>query len=581
MAKIIAVTACPTGIAHTYMAAEALKKTAIVMGHSIRVETRGATGAQNTLSDEEIRTADVVIIASDVHLEMNRFVGKAIYTISTSDAIRDTEQVIQAATSLIEVQSSQVTTNVPAVNPATSSAQSRKKIVAITACPTGIAHTFMAAEALKKWAKANDFDIRVETQGSVGAKSQLTDEEIAEADVVVIGADTHVDDARFAGKSVYKTSVGRALKETDKVMQEAFSAPKLTAQIAATAPVKGTQKASGVYKHLLTGVSYMLPLVVAGGLIIALSFIFGIEAFKEKGTLAAALMSIGGGAAFALMIPVLAGFIAYSIADRPGLAPGLIGGMLASQLQAGFLGGILAGFFAGYVALWMRDNIKLPVHFEGLKPVLIIPLLSTLLVGLFMIYVVGEPAKAIMDGLTSFLKNIGSANAVLLGLLLGGMMAVDMGGPVNKAAYTFGVGLLASNTFLPMAAVMAAGMVPPLALGLATFVAKNRFTADEQIAGKAAAVLGLSFITEGAIPFAANDPFRVIPSCVAGAALTGAISMYFGCELHAPHGGIFVLAIPNAVSPLLAYITAIISGTLLTTVLLVLLKKPISQVATA
>ena len=579
MANIIAVTACPTGIAHTYMAAEALKKTAIAMGHSIRVETRGATGGQNTLSDEEIRTAQVVIIASDVHLEMSRFAGKAIYAISTSDAIRDTEQVLEAALELTKTQAVQTTSEAPTLEVANNSA-TRKKIVAITACPTGIAHTFMAAEALKKWAKANNCDIRVETQGSVGAKNQLTDEEIAEADVVVIGADTHVDTARFAGKSLYKTSVGRALKETDIVMQEAFSAPKQTAQTVAT-PAKSTQKASGVYKHLLTGVSYMLPLVVAGGLIIALSFVFGIEAFKETGTLAAALMSIGGGAAFALMIPVLAGFIAYSIADRPGLAPGLIGGMLASQLQAGFLGGILAGFFAGYVALWMRDNIKLPVHFEGLKPVLIIPLLSTLLVGLFMIYVVGEPAKAIMDGLTSFLKNIGSANAVLLGLLLGGMMAVDMGGPVNKAAYTFGVGLLASNTFLPMAAVMAAGMVPPLALGLATFVAKNRFTPDEQIAGKASAVLGLSFITEGAIPFAANDPLRVIPSCVAGAALTGAMSMYFGCELHAPHGGIFVLAIPNAVSPLLAYITAIVSGTLLTTLLLVLFKKPIPQVAVA
>ena len=580
MANIIAVTACPTGIAHTYMAAEALKKTAIAMGHSIRVETRGATGGQNTLSDEEIRNAQIVIIASDIHLEMNRFAGKAIYAISTSDAIRDTEQVLEAALELIDTQAAKPIAEAPVVEAADNSA-ARKKIVAITACPTGIAHTFMAAEALKKWAKANNCDIRVETQGSVGAKNQLTDEEIAEADVVVIGADTHVDTARFSGKSLYKTSVGRALKETDKVMQEAFSAPKQTAQTAAATPPKSTQKASGVYKHLLTGVSYMLPLVVAGGLIIALSFIFGIEAFKEKGTLAAALMSIGGGAAFALMIPVLAGFIAYSIADRPGLAPGLIGGMLASQLQAGFLGGILAGFFAGYVALWMRDNIKLPVHFEGLKPVLIIPLLSTLLVGLFMIYVVGEPAKAIMDGLTSFLKNIGSANAVLLGLLLGGMMAVDMGGPVNKAAYTFGVGLLASNTFLPMAAVMAAGMVPPLALGLATFVAKNRFTPDEQIAGKASAVLGLSFITEGAIPFAANDPLRVIPSCVAGAALTGAMSMYFGCELHAPHGGIFVLAIPNAVSPLLAYIAAIVSGTLLTTVLLVLFKKPIPQVAAA
>ena len=580
MANIIAGTACPTGIAHAYMAAEALKKTAIAMGHSIRVETRGATGGQNTLSDEEIRNAQIVNIASDIHLEMSRFAGKAIYAISTSDAIRDTEQVLEAALELIDTQAAKPIAEAPVVEAADNSA-ARKKIVAITACPTGIAHTFMAAEALKKWAKANNCDIRVETQGSVGAKNQLTDEEIAEADVVVIGADTHVDTARFAGKSLYKTSVGRALKETDKVMQEAFSAPKQTAQTTAAAPAKSAQKASGVYKHLLTGVSYMLPLVVAGGLIIALSFIFGIEAFKEKGTLAAALMSIGGGAAFALMIPVLAGFIAYSIADRPGLAPGLIGGMLASQLQAGFLGGILAGFFAGYVALWMRDNIKLPVHFEGLKPVLIIPLLSTLLVGLFMIYVVGEPAKAIMDGLTSFLKNIGSANAVLLGLLLGGMMAVDMGGPVNKAAYTFGVGLLASNTFLPMAAVMAAGMVPPLALGLATFVAKNRFTEDEQIAGKASAVLGLSFITEGAIPFAANDPLRVIPSCVAGAALTGAMSMYFGCELHAPHGGIFVLAIPNAVSPLLAYVAAIVSGTLLTTVLLVLFKKPIPQVAAA
>ena len=578
MAKIIAVTACPTGIAHTYMAAEALKKTAVFMGHHIVVETRGATGSQNILSDEEIRAADVVIIAADIHLELLRFAGKKVYTVSTSDAIRDTDNVIHSALNLVDVSPIKVVAEV-----AVASANQRKKVVAITACPTGIAHTFMAAEALKKWAKANNCDIRVETQGSVGAKSQLTDEEIAEADVVVIGADTHVDDARFAGKAVYKTSVGRALKETDKVMQEAFATPKSTIKTNSIGDgaVNKSQTASGVYKHLLTGVSYMLPLVVAGGLMIALSFIFGIEAFKQKGTLAAALMSIGGGAAFALMIPVLAGFIAYSIADRPGLAPGLIGGMLASQLQAGFLGGIVAGFFAGYVALWMRDNIKLPVHFEGLKPVLIIPLLSTLLVGLFMIYVVGEPAKAIMDGLTDFLKNIGSANAVLLGLLLGGMMAVDMGGPVNKAAYTFGVGLLASNTFLPMAAVMAAGMVPPLALGLATFVAKNRFTADEQIAGKAAAVLGLSFITEGAIPFAANDPLRVIPSCVAGAALTGALSMYFGCGLHAPHGGIFVLAIPNAVSPLLAYIASIVSGTLLTTVLLVLFKKPIPQVAFA
>jgi PTS system fructose-specific IIC component len=469
----------------------------------------------------------------------------------------------------------------PQVAASSPAAAAPKRIVAITACPTGIAHTFMAAEALKKAAAQHGYEIKVETQGSVGAKNTLTAEEIAAADVVIIGADTHVDTSRFAGKAVYETSVGRALKETQKVLQEAFALPPPSAaapvRAAAQAEARPAEKPAGAYKHLLTGVSYMLPIVVAGGLAIALSFIFGIEAFKEKGTLAASLMEIGGGAAFALMIPVLAGFIAFSIADRPGLAPGLVGGMLASQLQAGFLGGIVAGFLAGYVARYLRDHIKLPVHFEGLKPVLLIPLLATLVVGLLMIYVVGSPARAIMEGLTQFLQSLSGTNAVLLGLLLGGMMAVDMGGPINKAAYTFGVGLLASNTFMPMAAVMAAGMVPPLGIALATFVAKNRFSVDEQIAGKAAAVLGISFITEGAIPFAAKDPLRVIPACVAGAATTGALSMFFGCTLHAPHGGIFVLAIPNAVGQLLPYIGAIAVGTLVTTLALIVLKKPLAE----
>ncbi|ADQ85013.1 PTS fructose-like transporter subunit IIB [Methylovorus sp. MP688] len=573
MANLIAVTACPTGIAHTYMAAEALKKTASTMGHTISTESLGATGATPTLTEDVIAAADVVIIAADIHLDMSRFSGKIIYTTSTSEAIRHTQDVIAAALALAGIKSlspADAVAETPAANV-------RKKIVAITACPTGIAHTFMAAEALKKWAAAHDCDIRVETQGSVGAKNLLTAEEIAEADVVVIGADTHVDTARFSGKAVYKTSVGRALKETDKVMQEAWQAQPIVAGTPAHSPAAASvAKSDGPYKHLLTGVSYMLPLVVAGGLIIALSFVFGIEAFKEKGTLAAALMDIGGGAAFALMIPVLAGFIAFSIADRPGLAPGLIGGMLASQLQAGFLGGIVAGFAAGYVARWLRQYITLPVSFEGLKPVLVIPLLSTLIVGLLMIYVIGAPAKALMDGLTQALQNMGTANALMLGLILGGMMAIDMGGPINKAAYTFGVGLLASNSFLPMAAVMAAGMIPPLGLGLATMLSKKRFTADEQIAGKAAAVLGIAFITEGAIPFAAKDPLRVIPPCVAGAAVTGALSMYFGCELHAPHGGIFVLAIPNAVNHLLLYAAAISAGTIVTTSLLMLTKRPLA-----
>ena len=576
MAKIIAVTSCPTGIAHTYMAAEALKKTAALMGHTISVETQGSAGTKDSLSDADLAAAQVLILATDTHVEMLRFAGKPVYETSTSAAIRDTRGTIEAALTLIGVAAERPPSveAIPAAQPAAA-----KKIVAITACPTGIAHTFMAAEALKKAATSLGYEIKVETQGSVGAKNALTAEDIAAADVVVIGADTHVDQARFAGKAIYETSVGRALKESAKVLDEALALPPPAAstQAAPQATAPRAQKATGPYKHLLTGVSYMLPIVVAGGLLIALSFIFGIEAFKEKGTLAASLMDVGGGAAFALMIPVLAGFIAFSIADRPGLAPGLIGGMLASQLQAGFLGGIIAGFLAGYIALFLRNHLKLPVHFEGLKPVLLIPLLATLVVGLLMIYVVGSPAKAIMDGLAQFLKGLSGTNAVLLGLLLGGMMAVDMGGPINKAAYTFGVGLLASNSFMPMAAVMAAGMVPPLGIALATLVAKNRFTADEQIAGKAAAVLGISFITEGAIPFAAKDPLRVIPACITGAAAAGALSMFFGCTLHAPHGGVFVLAIPNAVGQLLPYVGAIAAGSAITALVLIVLKKPINE----
>ena len=576
MAKIIAVTSCPTGIAHTYMAAEALKKTAALMGHTISVETQGSAGTKDSLSESDLAAAQVLILATDTHVEMLRFAGKPVYETSTSAAIRDTRGTIEAALTLIGVAAERPPSveAIPAAQPAAA-----KKIVAITACPTGIAHTFMAAEALKKAATSLGYEIKVETQGSVGAKNALTAEDIAAADVVVIGADTHVDQARFAGKAIYETSVGRALKESAKVLDEALALPPPAAstQAAPQATAPRAQKATGPYKHLLTGVSYMLPIVVAGGLLIALSFIFGIEAFKEKGTLAASLMDVGGGAAFALMIPVLAGFIAFSIADRPGLAPGLIGGMLASQLQAGFLGGIIAGFLAGYIALFLRNHLKLPVHFEGLKPVLLIPLLATLVVGLLMIYVVGSPAKAIMDGLAQFLKGLSGTNAVLLGLLLGGMMAVDMGGPINKAAYTFGVGLLASNSFMPMAAVMAAGMVPPLGIALATLVAKNRFTADEQIAGKAAAVLGISFITEGAIPFAAKDPLRVIPACITGAAAAGALSMFFGCTLHAPHGGVFVLAIPNAVGQLLPYVGAIAAGSAITALVLIVLKKPINE----
>lgn len=335
----------------------------------------------------------------------------------------------------------------------------------------------------------------------------------------------------------------------------------------------------GAYRHLLTGVSYMLPMVVAGGLCIALSFVFGIEAFKQEGTLAAALMQIGGGSAFALMVPVLAGYIAFSIADRPGLTPGLIGGMLAVSTGAGFLGGIIAGFLAGYVAKLISTKLHLPQSMEALKPILIIPLIASLITGLAMIYIVGKPVAAIMEGLTHWLQAMGTANAVILGAILGAMMCTDMGGPVNKAAYAFGVALLSTQTYAPMAAIMAAGMVPPLAMGFATLVARNKFAQSEREGGKAALVLGLCFISEGAIPFAARDPMRVLPCCIAGGALTGALSMFFGAKLMAPHGGLFVLLIPGAITPVIQYLIAIVAGTLLAGGLYALLKRPDVEIA--
>jgi PTS system fructose-specific IIC component len=451
------------------------------------------------------------------------------------------------------------------------------KIVAVTTCPTGIAHTYMAANSLKKAAGELGHTIKVETMGAVGVENELSSEEIRQADVVIIAADATVSMERFAGKRVYSTSAGAAIKDSRLVVETAFNeatttkgASYLDSVIQSKAERSAQRK--GIYKHLMTGVSYMLPLVVAGGLAIALSFVFGIKAFEVKGTLAAALMDIGSGAALALMVPILAAYIGYSIADRPGLTPGLIGGMLASKIGAGFLGGIIAGLIAGYVASWLKNSIKLPQTLEGLKPILIIPLLSSLTVGLLMIYVIGVPVKTVMDGLTVYLTGISSANAILLGLLLGAMMALDMGGPVNKAAYTFAVGLLANHVYEPMAAVMAAGMTPPLGLALATYLQKNKYSAEEREAGKAAAVLGLSFITEGAIPFAAADPFRVIPSIMIGSAVTGALSNLFGCTLKAPHGGIFVLPIPNAVGRVGLYIVAITVGALITALLTNVLK---------
>ncbi|MGX1125198.1 PTS system fructose-specific IIC component [Pseudomonas sp. HLS-6 TE3448] len=405
------------------------------------------------------------------------------------------------------------------------------------------------------------------------ARTPLSAQAIADADVVLLAADIEVATERFAGKRIYRCGTGIALKQARATLDKALAEGKQESASAGgqAAPAKGEK--TGVYKHLLTGVSFMLPMVVAGGLLIALSFVFGIEAFKQPGTLPAALMQIGGEAAFKLMVPLLAGYIAYSIADRPGLAPGMIGGLLASTLGAGFIGGIVAGFLAGYSAKAINRWARLPSSLEALKPILIIPLLASLFTGLVMIYVVGQPVAQMLAGLTHFLDSMGTTNAILLGILLGGMMCVDLGGPINKAAYAFSVGLLASQSYAPMAATMAAGMVPPIGLGIASFIARRKFAQSEREAGKAALVLGLCFISEGAIPFAAKDPLRVIPASIAGGALTGALSMYFGCKLMAPHGGLFVLLIPNAINHALLYLLAILAGSLLTAVLYALLKR--------
>jgi len=557
--KIAIITACPSGVANSIIAAGLLEKAAKALNWDASIECQSTVMDSATLTEQQIAAAEVVVIAANTEVDDRRFVGKKVYRASIDQVTSDAGAFLQTAASQAQLlEKASVTTS------QTAPAAATKKIVAITACPTGVAHTFMAAEALEEEGKRRGHQIKVETRGSVGAKNQLTTQEIAEADLVIIAADIEVPLERFNGKKMYRTKTGPALKKTGEEMDKAFAQATVYQHSGSANASAETEEKKGVYKHLMTGVSHMLPVVVAGGLIIALSFVFGIEAFKEEGTLAAALMTIGGGSAFALMIPVLAGFIAFSIADRPGLAPGFIGGMLASSTGAGFLGGIAAGFIAGYSAKFIADKVQLPQSMEALKPILIIPFIASLITGLTMIYIVGGPVSGIMSAMTEFLNNMGSANAVLLGVILGAMMCFDLGGPVNKAAYTFGVGLLASQTYAPMAAIMAAGMVPALGMGLATFLARDKFEPSEREAGKASFVLGLCFISEGAIPFAAKDPMRVIPACMAGGALTGALSMLFGAKLMAPHGGLFVLLIPNAITPVLMYLVAIAAGTALT-----------------
>ncbi|AZD06306.1 PTS system, fructose-specific IIB component [Pseudomonas chlororaphis] len=567
--KLAIVTACPNGMVTSVLCARLLDAAAQRQGWSTSVEVQDAAHPERQLSAATLEAAEWVLVVSTGPVDMSRFVGKRVFQSSPSVALQDVDGVLRRGAEEARVYAAAEAVAEPA--PARKNAP---RLVAVTACPTGVAHTFMAAEALQQTAKRLGYELQVETQGSVGARNPLSAEAIAAADVVLLAADIEVPTERFAGKKIYRCGTGIALKQSEATLNKALAEGQVESAAAGAGATPAKQEKTGVYKHLLTGVSFMLPMVVAGGLMIALSFVFGITAFKEEGTLAAALMQIGGDTAFKLMVPLLAGYIAYSIADRPGLAPGMIGGMLASTLGAGFIGGIIAGFIAGYAAKAISKYARLPQSLEALKPILIIPLLASLFTGLVMIYVVGKPVAGMLVGLTHFLDSMGTTNAILLGVLLGGMMCVDLGGPINKAAYAFSVGLLASQSYAPMAATMAAGMVPPIGLGIATFIARRKFAQSEREAGKAALVLGLCFISEGAIPFAAKDPLRVIPASIAGGALTGALSMYFGCKLMAPHGGLFVMLIPNAINHALLYLLAIVAGSLLTAVVYALVKRP-------
>ncbi|AZB43962.1 PTS fructose transporter subunit IIA [Bacillus sp. FJAT-42376] len=464
------------------------------------------------------------------------------------------------------------------------SESSGQLVLAVTACPTGIAHTYMAADSLKAKAKEMGIHIKVETNGSSGVKSRLTEDEIERASAIIVAADKQVEMGRFAGKTVIEVPVAQAIRKPGELIEKALKQDgpiyknSQGSQGESGDGRKEKGQRTGFYKHLMNGVSNMLPFVVGGGILIAISFMFGIKSADPNdpsyNQIAYVLNTIGGGTAFKLMIPILAGFIAMSIADRPGFAPGAVGGLLASTGDAGFLGGLIAGFLAGYIVLFLKKAFsRLPQSLEGIKPVLLYPLFGILFTGVIMLVIVIPPAKALMDLLNGWLMGMGTGNLVLLGLILGGMMAVDMGGPLNKAAYTFGLAMIDAGNFAPHAAIMAGGMVPPLGMALATTFFKYKFTKQEREAGKTAYIMGATFITEGAIPFAAADPGRVIPASVIGAATAGALSMLFNIKLPAPHGGAFVIPVVDG-NPFL-YILAILIGSIITALIVGFWKRPV------
>ena len=467
-----------------------------------------------------------------------------------------------------------------------------KLILAVTGCPNGIAHTYMAAENIEKKAKELGCRVKVETRGSGGAKNVLTKAEIAEAACIIVAADTQVPMDRFAGRPVIQCKVSDGISKAEELLDRALNGNVPLYQAKGSGQAADSEEESDsvghqIYKHLMNGVSHMLPFVIGGGILIAIAFLidgFAVDLnslpFDERsnfGTITpmAAMFKSIGGVAFGFMLPILAGFIAMSIADRPGLAVGFVGGAIAANGTSGFLGALIAGFVAGYLVRLLKKLFeKLPEGLEGIKPMLLYPVIGIFLIGVIMTYVVEPPIGALNVMINNGLNSMNGAKAILLGALLGGMMSVDMGGPVNKAAYVFGTASIAAGNYNIMAAVMVGGMVPPLAIALATMFFKNKFTEEERKAGPTNIVMGLSFISEGAIPFAASDPLRVLPSCIIGSAVAGALSMAFNCTLMAPHGGIFVFL---TVGHPLLYLISLAVGSVVGCVILGLLKKDVSK----
>lgn len=534
--------------------------------------------------DPDFKNALIQAATVDRFLELITAKEEGNFDPSVEGYIKTEDEKAPSITDAIEAKATEA---IEKVVPKVSIDNPHYEVLAVTGCPTGIAHTYMAAESLERKAKEMGISLKVEKNGASGIKDALTAEEIEHAKCIIVASDRQVEMARFDGKPMIQTKVANGINKAEELLREAMSgtAPVYHASQADKDSANSAIDASDsfgrqIYKHLMNGVSHMLPFVIGGGILIALAFLFdtfdpaNAKNFGSGTPLSAFLMKIGG-ASFGFMLPVLAGYIAMSIADRPGLVAGFVGGLLASQGGSGFLGALIAGFAAGYLVLLVKKLVSgLPQALEGTKPVLFYPVLGVLFIGIAITFIINPPVSALNEWLMNSLQTMGTTSRVLLGLVFGAMISVDMGGPVNKAAYVIGTGALATGEYGIMAAVMAGGMVPPLAIALCTTFFPSRFTEAERKSGITNYIMGLSFITEGAIPFAAADPIRVLPSCIIGAGTAGALSMFFECTLRAPHGGIFV--VPTIGNPLL-YLASIAIGSVVACIILAIVKPKLKK----